>query len=69
MRVEASIHESLHRLMLFPLIGHEQRANGVRKLITMQYRYLVYYTFDEAEEVITIISIQHPAQRREHEDA
>jgi addiction module RelE/StbE family toxin len=68
-RVEVAIHESLQNLVLFPLIGREQKTQGVRKLVTLRYPYLVYYTFDEAEEVITIISVKHSAQRREHQDA
>lgn len=68
-RVEAAIHESLRNLMVFPLMGREQKTSGVRKLVTLRYPYLVYYTLDEAEEVITIISVKHPAQRREHQDA
>jgi toxin ParE1/3/4 len=45
------------------------RAQGVRKLVTRKYPYLVYYTVDEAAEEIVILTIQHPAREREHEDA
>jgi hypothetical protein len=41
----------------------------VRKLVTRQYRYLVYYTVDGPSEEIVVLSIQHPAREREHEDA
>src|SRR5882672_5593455 len=39
-------YESLQNLILFPLIGRPQRAEGVRKLVTRNYAYLVYYTVD-----------------------
>ena len=42
---------------------------GVRKLVARKYPYLVYYTVDEAREEIVILTIQHPAREREHEDA
>jgi len=43
--------------------------NGPREFVTRQYAYLVYYTVDDAAEEIIILSVKHPAQRREHEDA
>ena len=42
---------------------------GVRKLVTRRYSYLVYYTVDEAAEEIIILTVQHPAREREYEDA
>jgi hypothetical protein len=41
----------------------------VRKLVTRRYAYLVYYTIDEPGEEIVVLTIQHPAREREHEDA
>jgi toxin ParE1/3/4 len=41
----------------------------VRKLVTRKYPYLVYYTVDPSAEEIIILTIQHPAREREHEDA
>ena len=43
-------------------------VEGVRKLVTRHYPYLVYYTADESAEEIIIITIQHPAHKREHSD-
>jgi hypothetical protein len=37
--------------------------------VTRKYPYLVYYAVDEAAEEIVIITIQHPARERSHEDA
>jgi toxin ParE1/3/4 len=67
-RVRAAIYESLQLLILFPHIGRRQKTEGVRKLVTRKYPYLVYYTIDEAADEIVILSVKHPAQRREHQD-
>jgi toxin ParE1/3/4 len=68
-RVRAAILQSLQNLVLFPQVGRAQTVKGVRKLVTRKYPYLVYYTVDEAAEEIIILTIQHPAREREHEDA
>ena len=68
-RVRAAIYESLQNLILFPHAGRLQRTEGVRKLVTRKYAYLVYYTVDEAAEEIVILSVMYSAERREHEDA
>jgi toxin ParE1/3/4 len=67
--VRATILRSLQNLILFPKVGRAQSVEGVRKLVTRRYPYLVYYTVDEASEEIVILTIQHPAREREHEDA
>ena len=68
-RVRAAIYESLELLILFPRIGRRQTAEDVRKLVTRRYRYLVYFVIDQAAEEIVILSVKHPARRREHSDA
>jgi plasmid stabilization system protein ParE len=68
-RVRGAIYESLQILLLFPHIGRKQRAEGVRKLVTRKYAYLVYYTIDDDADELVILNIKHPARRREHEDA
>jgi toxin ParE1/3/4 len=67
--VRAAILHSLQNLILFPHVGRPQTVEGVRKLVTRRYPYLVYYTIDEPGEEIVILAIQHPAREREHEDA
>jgi toxin ParE1/3/4 len=69
LRVRAAILESLQNLVLFPQVGQQQKVEGVRKLVTRRYPYLVYYTADESAEEIIIITIQHPAREREHSNA
>jgi plasmid stabilization system protein ParE len=61
--------DSLRHLVLFPKIGRRQATEGVRKLVTRKYAYLVYYTIDDAAEEIVILTIQHPARERAFEDA
>jgi toxin ParE1/3/4 len=67
-RVRAAIYDSLETLILFPHVGRKQKTDGVRKFLVRKHRYLVYYTIDEAAEEIVILSVKHPAQRREHSD-
>ena len=69
LRVRAAILESLQNLVRFPRLGRQQEVEGVRKLVTRRYPYLVYYTLDEEAEEIIILAIQHPAREREHSDA
>ncbi len=69
LRVRAAILETLQNLVRFPQLGRLQEIEGVRKLVTRRYRYLVYYTVDEVAGYVIILSIQHPAQEREHSDA
>ena len=63
-----SILRSLQNLALFPEIGRPQNVEGVRKLVTPKYRYLIYFTIDEGAEEIVILTIQHPARRREYQN-
>ena len=66
--MRAAILESLQNLVLFPQVGRQQKVEGVRKLVTRRYPYLVYYSADASAEEIIIITIQHPAREREHSD-
>jgi plasmid stabilization system protein ParE len=68
LRVRAAILESLHNLVRFPRLGRQQKVEGVRKLVTRRYPYLVYYTLDEEADEIIVLAIQHPAREREHSD-
>jgi toxin ParE1/3/4 len=67
-RVRAAILNSLQTLVSFPKVGRAQAVEGVRKLITRKYPYLVYYRIDEAAGEIVILTIQHPARERQYED-
>ena len=67
--VRDAILSSLQTLVLFPEIGRRQTVEGVRKLITRRYGYLVYYSVDLGNEELAILAIQHPARRRKYQDA
>lgn len=66
--VRGAILRSLQNLTLFPAIGRPQNVEGVRKLVTPKFRYLVYYVVDDGAEEIVILTIQHPARRRPYRD-
>jgi toxin ParE1/3/4 len=66
--VRDAILRSLQHLTLFPALGRPQNVEGVRKLVTSRYRYLVYYMMDEGAEEIVILTVQHPARSREYRD-
>jgi len=51
-----------------PQAGRQQNIEGVRKLVTRHYSYLVYYSVDEETEEIVVLTIQHPAREREYSD-
>jgi toxin ParE1/3/4 len=69
-RVRADIYDGLRNLALFPQVGRPQQTEGLRKFVTRRYAYLIYYTVDSpAAEEIVVLSVKHPAQRREHDDA
>ena len=68
-RVRDAILHSLRSLVLFPEVGRAQSVEGVRKLVTRKYPYLIYYTVDQAAAEVVVLTIQHPAREREHTDA
>ena len=43
-------------------------AEGVRKMVTRKYAYLIYYTVDETEDEIIIRNVKHKAHERGHSD-
>ena len=65
--VRDAILRSLQTLTLFPALGRRQNVEGVRKLVTGKYRYLVI-TRPTRQEEIVILTIQHPVRSREYRD-
>jgi hypothetical protein len=43
-------------------------TEGVRKLLTTKYVYLIYYTVDRENDEIVILNVKYPAQARDFED-
>jgi toxin ParE1/3/4 len=68
-RVRAAILESLQYVVSFPQIGRRQTIEGVRKVVTRKYSYLVYYFIDDSAEEIVVLTIRHHAREREYSDA
>ena len=66
--VRTAIYDSLANLLLFPNVGRQQTTEGVRKLVTRKYSYLIYYTVDEVAEEIVVLSVKHSARERDHND-
>jgi hypothetical protein len=64
--VRQAIYDGLKNLLIFP--GRLQTTEGVRKLVTPRYRYLIYYSVDRDMDEIVILGLRHPARRREHSD-
>jgi plasmid stabilization system protein ParE len=60
------VRRRAERVQLISSIGRPQNVEGVRKLVTPRYRYLVYYMIDEGAEEILIVTVQHPARGREY---
>ncbi len=66
-RVRDAILESLRDLADFPTLGRRQSVEDVRKYVTRQHSYLVYYTYDT--ETVIVLTIRHPARQRNYTDA
>ena len=69
LRVRDAILQSLKVLVDFPRIGRRQSVEGVRKLVTRRYGYLVYYLLDDATDEIVVLTVQHPARERPTSDS
>lgn len=68
LRVRAAIIDSLSRLTAFPELGRRQTLEGVRKVVTRKYPYLVDCTIDEPAGEAVVLAIQHPSREREYDD-
>ncbi len=66
--VRAAILGSLQTLVDFPRLGRPQSVEGVRKLVTRKYAYLIYYAIDESADEIVVLTVQHPARHRPMQD-
>jgi toxin ParE1/3/4 len=69
LRVRTAILHALQDLVVFPRLGRPQAVEGVRKLVTRRYRYLIYYTADEIAAEVVVLTIQHASRKRHDADA
>lgn len=68
LRVRAEILESLQLLTEAPRVARVQSVEGVRKLITSKYAYIIYYALDDAADEIALLTIRHAARARPFAD-
>ena len=68
-RVLAAIRTALANIAAFPRLGRRQSAEGVRKLATRRFPYLIYYSFDQTADEVVILTIRHAAQGRDFTEA
>jgi plasmid stabilization system protein ParE len=67
-RVRSAILDTLQLLLQYPRIGRVQTVEGVRKIVTRRYPYIVYYSVDADAQEVVVITVQHPARAREYTD-
>ena len=67
-RVRDAMLDSLRNLAMFPHIGRRQNVEQVRRLVVRRYGYLIYYKAGEPTEDVVVLTIRHPARRREYSD-
>lgn len=67
-RVRSAILETLQLLVQFPYAGRAQTVEGVRKIVTRRYSYIIYYSVRADAREINVITVQHPARAREYTD-
>ena len=65
-RVRAAILQTLQLLVRYPQIGRAQTVEGVRKIVTRRYSYIIYYSVDANAQEVVVIAVQHPARAREY---
>lgn len=65
LRVRDAILETLQHLIQFPQLGRPQSIEGVRRLVTRRYGYIVYYSVDQRLDEVVILAVQHPARERD----
>ncbi|MFO1187547.1 MAG: type II toxin-antitoxin system RelE/ParE family toxin [Alphaproteobacteria bacterium] len=68
LRVRDAILGSLETVRQFPEIGRLQNVESVRKLVVRRFPYLIYYSIDSDHAAIVVLTVQHAARRRIHED-
>lgn len=68
-RVRESILSAVRNLAAFPRAGRAQSTPGLRKHVTRRYAYLIYYVVDDNADEVLIVTIQHPARKRDDTNA
>jgi toxin ParE1/3/4 len=66
--VRDALQKTLDLIAEFPASGRRQEVEGVLKMVTRRYGYVIYYRLDRARAEVQILSVKHGAQAREHRD-
>ncbi len=61
-RVKARIKGAIKRLNRHPYSARPTERPGIRVLPIVRYRYLVFYTVDEATKEVHILRVRHSSQ-------
>jgi toxin ParE1/3/4 len=67
-KIYAEVAGAIALIAQFPRAGRQQKPKKVRKVVVRKYKYLIYYTCDEDERQISILTIRHSARRRPYSD-
>jgi toxin ParE1/3/4 len=67
--IHVEIMGAIALIAQFPRAGRQQKPKKVRKVVVRKYKYLIYYTWDEDERRISILTIRHGARRRRYSDS
>jgi plasmid stabilization system protein ParE len=63
-RVTSSIVNAANALGEHPELGRALNRAGIRRLIEKDYGYLIYYRYIRRSEIVSIVTVQHPAKRQ-----
>ena len=66
--MRSAIYETLENLLIFPHAGRRQNAEGVRKIVTRKYAYVIYYPVDDAAQDIIVLNVKHAARKQDYTD-
>lgn len=66
-RVRSRIRAAIRLASEHPHAGFLTATDGIRRIVVPHFGYLVFYTVDEARDEVVVLSVKHPAQRREYD--
>lgn len=67
-RISSALRIAAEGLSTFPYSGRKQTSAGLRKLVVVRYRYIIYYRVEAESDTIEIIGIRHASRSRTYRD-
>lgn len=67
-RVLSSVRDTVRTLGKHPRSGRAQAVQGVRKAVVLPHGHVIHYGVGQAENTVSILSIQSPAQDRPYDE-